>query len=246
MRRLTIDVETKPNLAYVWDMYHADYLAPDKLVETNEVICFAAKWNDSKRIIFKSIHGDGETEMTLALWSLLDEADVVVHYNGKRFDIPHINRKFVQHHMNPPSPYKQIDLFETIKRTFRFPSMKLGYVLHELGLVEKVETGGFELWTGCMANDAKSWAQMRTYNIGDVVSTEALHDYLLPWIPNYPSHGAMSGEDDCPQCGSKKLVREGYAYTQGGKFQRFRCADCGRWSRSNRRDAGTHIVGIAA
>ncbi|NIV35232.1 MAG: hypothetical protein GWN58_38990, partial [Anaerolineae bacterium] len=44
-------------------------------------------------------------------WELLDEADAVVHYNGKKFDIPTLNREFVKYGFTPPSPYKQIDLY---------------------------------------------------------------------------------------------------------------------------------------
>jgi hypothetical protein len=248
MRTLILDIETRPNLAYLWELWGDQSVSPKQLVEEKRMMCFAAKWLGSGETVFRSTFHDGKVSMVMAVWSLLDEADVVVHFNGKRFDMPHINREFLTHQFPPPSPYRQVDLFRTVKSVFKFPRNSLAYVAHELGLAEKGDTGGFELWLDCMAGDAAAWDRMRDYNCQDVTVTEALHDRLLPWIPSYPSHAAYQGADVCPQCGSPNLVREGHAYTQGGSYQRYRCSvpACGRWSRATRRDTGTQIVGVAA
>jgi len=248
MKILTIDIETRPNLAYIWELWGDQSVSPKQLVEEKRMICFAARWQGSDEMVFKSVYHDGKLPMLMAVWELLDEADTVVHYNGKRFDMPHINREFLSLKFPPPSPYRQVDLFATIKRVFKFPRNSLAYVAHELGLGEKGETGGFELWLECMANDPDAWERMKEYNCQDVTVTEALHASLLPWIPSYPSHAAFEGADICPQCGGTQLVREGYAYTQTGRYQRYRCTrvGCGRWSRATRRAEGTQIVGVAA
>ena len=245
IKRLTIDIETRPNLAYVWRLWDQNVSLP-ALIESVDVLSFAAKWYGSKPIIFKSVYHDGEEAMIQAAYELLDEADAVIHYNGKRFDTPHLNRKFLEVSMTPPSPFKEIDLLETVKKKFAFPSNKLEYVLKALGIGSKLKHEGFDMWVKCLAGDEKAWKTMKAYNIQDVRETEKLYDYLLPWIVGHPSFGAETGEDVCPTCGSSSLVREGFAYTATGAFQRYHCADCGHWSRATKRSAGTHITNVAS
>jgi hypothetical protein len=245
LKRLTIDIETRPNLAYVWRLWDQNVSLP-ALIESVDVLSFAAKWYGKKPIIFKSVYHDGEEAMIQAAYELLDEADAVIHYNGKRFDTPHLNRKFLESGMQPPSPFKEIDLLETVKKKFAFPSNKLEYVLQALGIGHKLKHEGFDMWVKCLAGDEKAWRTMKAYNIQDVRETEKLYDYLLPWIVGHPSFGAETGQDVCPTCGSPDLVREGYAYTATGKFQRFSCSACGHWSRATRRTEGTHITNVAS
>lgn len=245
MRLLILDIETAPNIAYAWDTWKTT-LGSHLLIEQKYMMCFAAKWVGEDKVHFYSIHHHGAEKMVKALHKLLDEADAVIHYNGKRFDIPHVNREMLELGLLPPSPFKQIDLYEVIKKVFEFTYNSLDFVLKKLGFDGKISTGGFDLWVQCMAGNKKAWAQMKEYNCGDVVKLEPLYFKLLPWIPSHPSWGAHSGEDVCPNCGGSKLVREGYAYTAAGRFQRYHCGDCGRWSRGNKRVDGTRVINIPA
>lgn len=217
-----------------------------QLLESGEVMCFAAKFKDEDSTIFRSTFHDGKETMVSAAHELLDEADAVIHYNGMRFDIPHLNREFVEAGLTPPSPYAQIDLLRVVKKQFRFPSNKLDYVTKALGLDHKFQNSGHQLWAKCMAGDYQAWEEMKKYNIQDVVITEQLYDRLLPWIPSHPNPGLYDGteEDCCPNCGSTDLRKEGKAYTASSVFQRYSCNPCGRWSRGNKRIDSTDIQGV--
>ena len=179
---------------------------------------------------------DGHEAMIQRAWELLDEADWIIHYNGKRFDIPTLNKEFIQYGMLPPSPYKQIDLLQTAKKQFRFPSNKLDYVAGALGLGSKVEHQGFSLWVDCMNGCDKAWRKMKKYNIQDTKLLETLYDRLLPWIPQHPNYALYTdepiGDHVCPACGGTHLQKRGFAYTNVSKFQRYQCTDCGKWSRA--------------
>lgn len=247
MRILTIDIETRPNLAYIWDLFGKNMsVSNDKLVETSQMICFAAKWLDADETMFFSDHHNGHAEMLGAVWSLLNEADAVVTYNGDRFDNPRINRELISWEFWPPSPYKSVDLYKVVRKRFAFPSGKLDFVAQELGLGKKVQHDGFQLWKDCMADNPEAWDKMREYNIHDVVLTEELFRVMLPWIPGLPSYGAYQGMDTCPGCGGDALRKEGHAYTRTGRYQRYVCRDCGVWSRATRRDSGTQITQVTA
>jgi len=240
-----VDIETRPNLAYVWGLWDQN-VGINQIASSTEMLCWSAKWTDHTKIHFRSTFHDGKEKMLGDLWKLVDEADAVIHFNGRRFDVPHINREFLEAGMDPPSPYKQIDLFQAVKRRFRFPSNKLAYVCDTLGIGSKLKHEGFDLWLGCMANEKGAWRLMRQYNVNDVALTEMLYQKLLPWIPNIPSHAAHSGDSDtCPACGGKLLEKRGFAHTAQSRFQRFVCRDCGKWSRSTQSTQTVKIVGVS-
>lgn len=241
---LFIDIETTPNLAHVWSLWKQN-VGLNQLLEPTEMLCFAAKWQGGKRVHFFSQHKDGQEAMVEKAWGLLDEADVVVHYNGKRFDVPHLNREFLLAGLEPPSPYQQVDLLDTVKKRFRFPSMKLAYVSEALGLGGKVKHEGHELWLKCMAGDRQAWSRMKAYNVQDVILLEDLYGRLGAWVYGHPTTPLFeedpSGSLKCPFCGSEEVQRRGYAYTKVSRYRRYHCQDCGKWSRSGTRDAGVAL-----
>jgi DNA polymerase elongation subunit (family B) len=230
---LLLDIENSPNLGYVWGLWQQN-IALNQLVNVAETLCWSAKWLGNEDIYFDSLQQSSKKRMLKGIHKLLDEADAVIHYNGSRHDIPHLNRGFVEIGLAPPSPYKQIDLLTTAKRQFKFPSNKLEYVAKALGVGEKMKNSGFELWTRCMANDPDAWAEMEAYNIQDVLVLEKVYYKLLPWIKqhaNYSLHSANALV--CPHCGSTHVQKRGFSKTLASVFQRYQCSDCGTWFKDN-------------
>lgn len=240
MPTLIIDIETRPHLGYIWGLWDQN-VGLSQLVETTEMLCFAAKWYGQKDIQFYSVHKDGKQGMLDAAHSLLDQAAVVVHFNGRSFDIPHINREFVTNGYSPPSPYAQVDLLKVVKKQFRFASNKLAYVTKTLGLQGKLDTGGFDLWLQVMAGDEKAWDKFARYNKQDVKVTEQAYVKLLPWIQGHPNINLFTGGNGCPKCGSPDVQKRGFAYTPLGVFQQVRCNKCGSWSRGKERIGGADL-----
>lgn len=232
MRRLVLDIETSPSLAHVWGLWNQN-VSLSQLRESGRVICFAAKWYGERGVLFYSDFHDGHEAMVRGARELMDEADAIIHYNGKRFDMPHLHREILTAKLDPPSPHQDIDLCDVAKRRFRFVSNKLDHVAAELGVGSKVKHAGHSLWTRCMAGEEKAWDTMRRYNVGDVRLTEKLYTRLLPWIPGHPNHNLYTGdaEDVCPNCGGSKLQRRGYKATGVSTYQQYQCQDCGRWCR---------------
>lgn len=232
-RVLTFDIETRPINAYVWGLWDQN-VGLTQIVDPGGVMCFAAKWYGEKGVLFYSDHVDGHDAMIRHAHRLLTEADFVIHYNGARFDVTHLNWEFTRLGLAPPKPYKQVDLLQTVRRQFRPPSKKLDYVAGALGLGHKRAHEGFTLWTSCIAGDEKAWDRMRRYNIQDVRLTEKLYDRLLPWIPNHPHMGLYADAGHCcPMCGSKRRKPADLARTALTSYAQYECAKCGTFYRAN-------------
>lgn len=231
---LTIDIETRPNLAYVWGLWDQN-IGLNQIEETGTVISWAAKWHGDRKVHFASDHHDGHAEMVRKAWEMLDEADAVIGYNSKAFDMKHLNREFVLAGMPPPSPYIDIDLLTVVKQRFKFTSNKLQHIATELGIGSKVQHSGFDLWLACMRGDEKAWKTMKRYNMQDVVLTEQVYERLLPWIKIHPHLGLYGGNPEaCPRCGHSDITKRGFAHTRTSSYQIVQCKKCGGYSRTNK------------
>ena len=223
----------------MWGLWDQSF-GLNQVKEWSSVICFAAKWLGTKKIEYYSDHHDGHAAMVEQAHRMIDEADAVVHYNGKAFDIKHLNREFLLAGMPPPKSHKDIDLLSVARSRFKFPSNKLDHVSQALGVGSKTKHEGFDLWKSCMADDPKAWKRMKQYNVNDVRITEQVYLKLRPWIKNHPHVGLYTGElHCCPKCGSNNQTRRGIARTTVQQYQQWQCDDCGGYSRSKHSMADT-------
>lgn len=228
MKILLLDIETAPHKVYAWGLWDQN-IATNQIEEEGYTLCWAAKWYSTSKMLFSSLQTSTRKEMLKQIHALLDEADAVVHYNGTKFDIPTLNKEFILEGMQPPSPYKEIDLLRVARRRFRFPSNKLNYVAEALGLGSKTKHKGMELWRGCMEEDEASWRIMERYNKQDVKLLEQVYVTMLPWIQNHPNYGLYTDASRpvCKNCGSSRVIKKGVEYTSIGKYHRFKCKACG-------------------
>lgn len=236
-RKLFLDIENRPNLMHVWDVWKPNY-SDAGMVEPQEIMCFAAGWADSEEVLYYSKYHDGRRVMLEAIHALLEEADIVIHYFGKKHDIPHINTDLIVEGFTPPSPYKQIDLYDTIKHKFGFAYNGLDHVCRRLGLSGKSGgKPGFENWVKLLADDADAWQAVMEYNIQDVIALKELYYTVRPWISSHPNVALFldSPTRKCSKCQSSNVQFRGFSYTNAGVFRRIRCNDCGGWSKLPKR-----------
>ena len=235
MKLLFLDIETAPNKAYVWGMFDQN-IAANQVEQSSYTLCWSAKWLGDSTM--RQEHEFGQSEpvamrrILKPIHALLDKAEVVVHYNGLKFDIPTLNKEFIVHGFTPPSPYRQLDLLQVARRAFRFQSNKLSNVTAALGMGSKIKTD-FSLWVACMAGDEKAWAKMLRYNAQDVRLLERLYRQLRPWIVKHPNWSAFDGRLACPKCGSKKAQQRGFQVAATRTYTRYHCQSCGGWFRGS-------------
>lgn len=243
-RILFLDIETKAHKAAVWGLWGQN-VGINQIIEPGRTICAAWKWGGERQVNFACEwwweqwearglkEGEGYVGFLKQLHEVLDQADIVVTYNGKKFDIPTLYKEFVQHGLGPPAPFHHIDLYQTVKRQFRWASNKLDFVCQQLGLGSKVHHKGMDLWNDVEKGCPKAQRLMEKYNRGDVVLLEKLYKRLLPWVKGHPTVSLLEGRTDahnCPSCGGHHLQERGYRTTKTRRYKRYQCQDCGSWS----------------
>jgi uncharacterized protein YprB with RNaseH-like and TPR domain len=226
---LFYDIETSPSLGYVWGKWETNVMA---YKEHWGLLCFSFKWQGGKTEVMSLRTHKTEKRLVKELWNLFNEADIIIAHNGKSFDTKKSNALFVRYGLTPPSPYKQIDTKVVAKKYFKFDSNKLDDLGDFLNIGRKMQTGGFELWLGCMNNNEKSWRLMEKYNIQDVVLLEKVYEKLSPYIENYPILRKDYGK--CPRCQSEHLQSRGRWKFLSGDYKRLQCQSCGHWFKGDK------------
>jgi uncharacterized protein YprB with RNaseH-like and TPR domain len=232
---LLFDIETAPLQVYVWRLGD-QHVGIEQIVTDWHLMSFAAKWLGESRMQYadqrheKNVANDKKT--LLKLHDLLDQADIVVTQNGKQFDSKKVNARFIQNGIQPPSPYKHIDVLTIKRKVFGFTSNKLAYtskILNETHTKsEHKEFHGLALWRECLKGNPRAWREMERYNKLDVLSLEEEYLKLRAW----DSPVSISLDSGCRSCGGHDLEKRGYKHTDTGKYQQFQCRGCGAWNRS--------------
>jgi len=237
-RILFLDIETAPIISYTWGLFDQN-VSLNQIKSDWHILSWSAKWQGSKKLLYadqraaKKIEDD--SAILKLIWNLLDEADIVVTQNGKKFDIKKLNARFIIHGFQPPSSFRQIDTLVIAKKFFGFTSNKLEYMTDKINKKfrkskhKKFE--GFELWKECLAGNIAAWKEMERYNKIDVLSLEELYGKLVPWDASINFNVYRDIPKNTCKCGSTDYRKNGYFYSSVGKFQRYRCVKCGAESR---------------
>lgn len=238
-KTLFLDIETSPITAYVWDLKDQN-VGLSQIVRDWNVLAWGAKWLDDNPSKMqyrdqrnaKDVHDD--KEMLTGLWKLLDEADVVITQNGKNFDGPKLNARFIMHGMKPPSPYRHLDTYQIVKSVAKFTSNRLEYLTDKLCVkYKKLSHGkfpGMSLWKECLNGNKDAWDEMKRYNIQDVLSTEELYNRIKAWAPQSSPKlfNLAQTNPQCRTCGAKTQKR-GLMWKNKKQLQRIQCTGCGAW-----------------
>ena len=122
-------------------------------------------------------------------------------------------------------------MLKIVKQLYKFPHNRLDYVSTALGIGEKLQTPGMQLWIDCLDGDEKAWRLMERYCAQDVKLTADLYALLQGWIPRHPNRALYVQDQSnpiCPNCGSSNLVLNGAERpARVNSYQRYRCNDCG-------------------
>lgn len=236
---LLYDLETSMIKGYFWGLWQQN-ISIDAIVEDWYVICWSAKWLGTDTMLNSSVHDfpkvpyrQNEKEVVEALWDLVDEADILIAFNGKKFDRKKMNAKFLEYGLPEPSPYKVVDPMLIVKGKFALTSNKMDFVAKYVSANEegKLKTG-LQLWLDCMNDDTIALDRMQVYCDEDINVLERVYMAVRHWDSNAPNL-ALHYDDDKPRCngcGSTDLspIENKVHRTNVSAFSLVRCNSCSK------------------
>jgi hypothetical protein len=238
---LLYDIECTPMIGWTYGPRWEAHMI--EIIEEKRIISFAWKWLGETQVRVLALpdfpgykrNPKSSKALLRELHKLIGQADVVIGHNVDCFDDKMANTELIVNDFTPPPPHKTVDTLKVARSKFAFSSNKLEDLGIRLGVGRKVKHPGWPMWKGCIEGDPKSWAQMRLYNLGDVVLLEAVYRKMRPWMTSHPCMNATDNADrsKCPHCGAPAIQqsRRGWFFTVMGKVMRFQCKACGRWTK---------------
>ena len=237
---LIFDLETSylETIIKHWDSHTNDYITHDKMkIKEWSVLSYSAKWLGEKKMMYKDTRKKkdprDDKELITELRELINQADIIITKNGKRFDEKMFNARCLKHGLTPPSSYQHIDVEKIIRKKFKLVSYSLDYLCEFLDTEHKKlkhgEFPGMKLWDECLAGNTKAWNEMKKYNNWDVLSTEDCYNIVQCWDQSVKFDVYNNHINIQCNCGSYNLIKRGYAYSKSGKFHKLQCKECGAW-----------------
>ncbi len=158
---------------------------------------------------------------------VMKTADMVVTYNGKRFDQPYLYAKCLEHKIEIPPNIPHVDLYQTVRHNMKISRKSLQNVGYHLSLsAEKTPVEG-RIWKRASAGHRPSIKYIVDHCAADVELLEEAYHRLKPLVRQHPRVGLLAA---CRYCGSHNLQRRGrYLAVVAGPKVRIRCSDCGGW-----------------
>ena len=157
------------------------------------------------------------------LHSLFSTTDILIAFNGDRFDIRKANNFFIRNGLKPVS-VKTIDPLKIARKHFDFTSNSLNDLAEMFGIGSKIDNDK-DLSFKCLNGDLKSWAKMKRYNAHDVWLLKEVFNKLAPWS-NLNSIEKLEESNKCLVCDGN-MVKDGVRMRLIGKRQTWICSHCG-------------------
>lgn len=240
---LLFDIETSYAVARLWRP-GKQYVQQDQVIEDPTVIAFAAKWlgSPAEEMMYMDVRDQrsyrDDRRICTVLAKLIDQADVLLTQNGKNFDEPFVRWRLAVNEITNPAFPRHMDTKQMADQ-LGLPSSRLSYLSDKLNKKYKKlkheKYPGMELWVECVEKrNMDAWREMEKYNRHDVLADEEAYLKLRSYTKSGVNLSVFRDDTDgCPNCGSHKLMRKGFFFSNAGKYQRYRCLKCDHHFRSS-------------
>lgn len=239
-KKLAIDIETAPALFAGFNIGKT-VLTNSSIIEDSSIFMVQWSWFGSNKIHtldvtdFEGWEKDWRDDAPLVevIGALMNEADVVVGQNSKRFDEKWLKARAIKHGLEPIEGYISHDTLTASRKHFKLLSHKLDYMAKYLGMDGKVHTDWswwLELITASRAGDWKAFKRrvnkFKKYGAYDVKLLKDVYTQMIPYCPEFaPVAHIEDNPYRCP-CGGT-FYKNGTRRSQSNIYQRYLCNGCG-------------------
>ncbi len=232
---LFIDLETLPMEVYSFGMFDQNF-SLEMVKQHTTMASWAASWDGSNKVFYSDVSKNknirDDSKICKKLQKLINSADIVVGHAVCRFDQKKSNYRFIVNNLKPTTQDRTIDTLKIAKKHFSFDSNKLEHLAEILKVDTKKYTNrkfnGFKLWRACLEKNKSAWAEMKKYNIIDVIVLKQVYKKLIPWDKSINFNVYHEHNENKCSCGSFVLKKNGFRYRNLGRYQRYICGDCGK------------------
>jgi DNA polymerase elongation subunit (family B) len=230
IKRLFFDIETSPMIVYSWRVGHNLNLTTENIIQDWKIMCISYKWEGQDTV--RTLYWD-ENKCDKALLEkfikVAESADELIAHNGDRFDLPKIRTKCIYHRIPMFPDFKSLDTLKKARSGFKFNSNRLGYIAEYLGVGEKLETNGFQLWKDCYEQVPGALETLGRYCERDVIILEDVYKVMRNYMKQNTHVGVHIGNDkySCKSCGKEEVFLLKSVVTPAGTIKRkMKCKGC--------------------
>lgn len=147
-----------------------------------EMLCACVKWNDHEDIVTLVGGRTGDKKAAQSLRRELEQADFVVGYYSRRFDLPYLNTRLYTHKLAPVGLIRHIDLYPYVRGHLKLTRNRLENV--EVLLEGKTEKTHIEptIWLQALRGNPKAVAYVVDHCQRDVLILERVFNQLVGFI----------------------------------------------------------------
>lgn len=204
------------------------------------ILAIGYKWVGEKRVYCPTILDNSkgmldDKALVQDFSAVFNEADYVISWYGKRYDIPFIETKLLKYRLPPLAPKYHLDIWEAARKQFKLHSNRLAAWEKFLGTPDSKTEIDYESWLKAAHGDKRAIAEVVDHCRKDVLVLEQVFERFRPWLDKEPPRALFTGDQEgCPSCGSKHVERRGTKVAATRLYKQFHCLDCGRWYRGVR------------
>lgn len=235
---LIYDIEVSPTLGWTYGQYDTNVL---KVEKQPILMSFSWKWLGSKEkaqcetLTHLETQAWDDKRLVTKLRDLFNEASLKVGHNIEGFDNKVMMGKFIDYGLKPPAPSKSWDTLKMARRCGKFGSNKLDALGERFGEGRKTKITHADVWYpllfGNPAEHAKAAKLMARYNCQDVILDEKIFWRLIPYYQTGMTLGRLIDNPWVCDCGCSEGQFHGAGFDPVGKYRRWQCNNCGKWSK---------------
>jgi predicted PolB exonuclease-like 3'-5' exonuclease len=223
---LVYDIETsRAEFKLFWT--GKQYVPVGAMKKEPKIISISWKWLGEDNVSYLAWDKNQSDEgMLKTFLKEYNKADMVIGQNNDRFDNRWINARASKFDLEVNTFVRSFDIMKQNKRLFRLPSYSMKFCCEYYGVPQKLEHEGIKMWDmiedGTKEEQAEYLQKMIDYNIGDIISTEALYYRLRKYYGHKIHLGVSNGQEKwtSPSNGSYNVNLYKTTVTPAGTIQR--------------------------
>lgn len=239
---LILDVERLSGITrqHWWDRgdLKQRYIAYETVERTPRVTICCAKWYHKADVIQMAEWDKGGRKAFLTrVHKLMSQADIIVGHYITGADLPWLAADMhIEANLPPLPPIRTIDTYKVIRKVFGggAPFKSLDAFCQILGIDAKTDKYDLQAMERAVTDKSiPDRERLVAYCAGDVVASQGLLDWLLPYLPNPPTL-FVDGKDSmttCHRCGHDTEPIPRRYVAQVLTYSMRRCTNCSAYSR---------------